>query len=184
MKQPKWLRVVYCWILYVLPTLKMISFHYPCVHWLWSRYAFVHLQDSINERIREYQNLGNTASIQPGSLWLVLGQWTQLAFHSSEWKLKASCINTVVTPVQCMGNHIGQLHLNTWYLPEFNQPTQLNIDRKLTKMTLYSGWAVSFEIVQTYFDTKCLAKLEGRKWLVRSKADDTTSKSLDLPSHQ
>ncbi len=43
-----------------------------------------------------------------------------------------------------VGNHLGQLHSNTWVFPAFNQPTQLNIDRMLTEMMIYSGMIYFF----------------------------------------
>ncbi len=55
-----------------------------------------------------------------------LRQWT-------EWR-----------PVQWMGNHLRQLRLNTWVFLEFNQPTLLNIDRKVTDMMKYGGVSYFF----------------------------------------
>ena len=43
-----------------------------------------------------------------------------------------------------MGNHLGQLHLNTCIFPAFNHPTPLNIDRELTEMMIYSGMSCFF----------------------------------------
>ncbi len=70
------------------------------------------------------------------NVWLVLGQWTQLAFQF---------IQLDITWVQCfnaadwMENQLGLLHLNSRVFPVFNQPTQLSIDRKLTEMMKYSA---------------------------------------------
>ncbi len=47
-------------------------------------------------------------------------------------------------PGKWMGNHLGQLYLNTGVFPAFNHPTQLNIDRKLTEMMIYSGMSYFF----------------------------------------
>ncbi len=42
-------------------------------------------------------------------------------------------------PAQWTENKLGLLDLRTWDVPEFNQPTQLNIDGQLTEMMIYSG---------------------------------------------
>ena len=47
-------------------------------------------------------------------------------------------------PVQWTENHMSQLHLNTWDWLEFNQLTQLNIDRKVTEMIIYNGVSYFF----------------------------------------
>ena len=47
-------------------------------------------------------------------------------------------------PVQRTEKHMSQLHLNTRAFPDFNQPTQLNIDRKVTEMMIYSGGSYFF----------------------------------------
>ena len=38
-----------------------------------------------------------------------------------------------------MENHLSRLHLNIYVFPEFNQRNQLNIDRNMTEMMIYSG---------------------------------------------
>ncbi len=62
---------------------------------------------------------------------------------------------TQVYPAQWMENHLDQLHLNTWIFPAFNQPIQLNIDRKLTEMMIYSG--------VSYFFWECMEKTQKSK---------------------
>ena len=47
---------------------------------------------------------------------------------------------TQVYQAEWTENHPGQLHLNTWVFPAFN----LNIDRKLTEMMVYSGVSYFF----------------------------------------
>ena len=39
---------------------------------------------------------------------------------------------------------MSQLHLNTWVFPKFNQSIQLNIDKKLNEMMIYSGVSYFF----------------------------------------
>ena len=40
--------------------------------------------------------------------------------------------------------YLSQLHFNTWVFLEFNQPTLLNIYRKVTEMMKYSGVSYFF----------------------------------------
>ncbi len=55
------------------PFFKSVSFHYPSVEWLISRPPLrISNGLALSNRINEYRNIGNTASIQPGRLSLEL----------------------------------------------------------------------------------------------------------------
>ncbi len=81
--------------------------------------------------------------------WLVKCSWLRSWFFcyvplSRLYVTWISCIKTVNSgdiqscEQNITENNLSQLHLNTWVFPEFHQPSQLNIDRKLTEMMIYS----------------------------------------------
>ena len=76
------------------------------------------------------------------NLWLVLGQWNQLGFQLIQLDITgAHCLNAPDSGVSSWvnGNSPGSASFEHWVFPAFNQPIQLNIDRKLTEMMIYSG---------------------------------------------
>ena len=56
----------------------------------------------------------------------------------------------------------SKLHLNTWVFPEFNRPTQLNIDTKVTEIMIYSG--VIWECIQVPGLTNIFLESPSQPW--------------------
>ncbi len=91
---------------------------------------------------------------------------TQCSIHRplKRYTLRSNWFAGLSVDVTAQVIHLGQLHLTTWVLPAFNQPIQLNIDRKLTGMMIYSGVSYFFRECSCRFYISCQDEFQ-QSWI-------------------